>query len=74
MKKSKAFWGYIVLALVIYAVVQVLINSGVLNIYYQNMLITMCINIMLAVSLHIIAPPFCLTTEKAGISLGPSAM
>ena len=54
MKKSKVFWGYIVLALVIYAVVQVLINSGVLNIYYQNMLITMCINIMLAVSLHII--------------------
>ena len=54
MKKSKVFWGYIVLALVIYAVVQVLINSGVLNMYYQNMLITMCINIMLAVSLHII--------------------
>jgi len=54
MKKSKVFWGYAVLALVIYAVVQILITSGALDIYYQNMLITMCINIMLAVSLHIV--------------------
>lgn len=54
MKKSKVFWGYAVLALVIYAVVQVLISTNVLDIYYQNMLITMCINIMLAVSLHIV--------------------
>lgn len=54
MKKSKIFWGYIVLALVIYAVIQLLINNGVVTFYYQNMLITMCINIMLAVSLHII--------------------
>ncbi|KGR86755.1 branched-chain amino acid ABC transporter permease [Lysinibacillus odysseyi] len=54
MKKSKVFWGYIVLALVIYAVIQVLINNGTVTFYYQNMLITMCINIMLAVSLHII--------------------
>lgn len=54
MKKSKIFWGYIVLALVIYAVIQVLINNGTVTFYYQNMLITMCINIMLAVSLHII--------------------
>lgn len=54
MKKSKIFWGYVALALVIYAVVQVLINNGIVTFYYQNMLITMCINIMLAVSLHII--------------------
>lgn len=54
MKKSKIFWGYMALALVIYAVVQVLINNGIVTFYYQNMLITMCINIMLAVSLHII--------------------
>ncbi|MFB7157576.1 branched-chain amino acid ABC transporter permease [Lysinibacillus sp. NPDC056232] len=54
MKKSKVFWGYGVLALVIYAVVQILISTNVLDIYYQNMLITMCINIMLAVSLHIV--------------------
>ncbi|MFE3577197.1 branched-chain amino acid ABC transporter permease [Lysinibacillus sp. NPDC059133] len=54
MKKSKVFWGYGVLALVIYAVIQVLISTNILDIYYQNMLITMCINIMLAVSLHIV--------------------
>lgn len=54
MKKSKIFWGYIVLALVVYAVVQVLINNEILTFHSQNMLITMCINIMLAVSLHII--------------------
>ncbi len=54
MKKSKVFWGYIVLALVIYAIVQVLISGGMLDLYYQNILIQMCINIMLAVSLHIV--------------------
>ena len=54
MKKSKVFWGYIILALVVYAVVQFLINSETLNFYYQNTLITMCINIMLAVSLHLV--------------------
>ncbi|MFF5996367.1 branched-chain amino acid ABC transporter permease [Lysinibacillus sp. KU-BSD001] len=54
MKKSKIFWGYIALALVVYAVVQVLINTEAISYTHQNMLITMCINIMLAVSLHII--------------------
>ncbi len=54
MKKSKAFWSYSILALVIYAVVQVMISSGMIDAYYQNMLVTMCINIMLAVSLHIV--------------------
>ncbi|MFC7687815.1 branched-chain amino acid ABC transporter permease [Ureibacillus sp. GCM10028918] len=54
MKKSKAFWVFSVLALVIYAVVQGLISVGILDLYYQNILVQMCINIMLAVSLHII--------------------
>ncbi|MGE7666415.1 branched-chain amino acid ABC transporter permease [Ureibacillus composti] len=54
MKKSKSFWGYCLLALVIYAVVQLSISMQLLDLYYQNMLITMCINIMLAVSLHIV--------------------
>ena len=54
MKKSKVFWGYIILALVVYAIVQFLINGEIVNFYYQNMLITMCINIMLAVSLHLV--------------------
>lgn len=54
MKKSKAFWGFLVLALVIYAVVQGMISGGMLDLYYQNILIQMCINVMLAVSLHIV--------------------
>lgn len=54
MKKSKVFWGYAIIALVIYIVVQALISFGMVNMHYQNMLITMCINIMLAVSLHLV--------------------
>ena len=54
MKKSKAFLGYSILALVIYAVVQGMIMGGMIDSYYQNILVTMCINIMLAVSLHIV--------------------
>ncbi|MEK9200121.1 branched-chain amino acid ABC transporter permease [Ureibacillus sp. 179-F W5.1 NHS] len=54
MKKSKAFWVYIIFALVIYTIVQVMISGGSLDLYYQNILIQMCINIMLAVSLHIV--------------------
>ncbi|WPK13155.1 branched-chain amino acid ABC transporter permease [Lysinibacillus louembei] len=54
MKKSKVFWGYAIIALVIYIVVQALISFGMVNMHYQNMLITMCINVMLAVSLHLV--------------------
>ncbi|RHW36198.1 branched-chain amino acid ABC transporter permease [Lysinibacillus yapensis] len=54
MKKSKVFWGLCLLAIIFYAVVQVMISGGILDMYYQSILIQMCINIMLAVSLHII--------------------
>lgn len=54
MKKSKVFWLYLVLALIIYGVVNVLINNGTLDMYYSNLLITILINIMLAVSLHLV--------------------
>ncbi|GGG28804.1 ABC transporter [Lysinibacillus alkalisoli] len=54
MKKSKIFWSYLILALVIYAVGQALISLNIIDMYYKNMLITMCINIMLAVSLHVV--------------------
>ncbi|MEG0383370.1 branched-chain amino acid ABC transporter permease [Solibacillus cecembensis] len=54
MKKSKVFWSYLALALVIYAVVQFLISGNMVSYASQNMLITMCINIMLAVSLHVV--------------------
>ncbi|WCN37488.1 branched-chain amino acid ABC transporter permease [Aneurinibacillus uraniidurans] len=54
MKRTKGFWLSIVGALALYAVIQFLITSGVLNDFYQNMLITIVINIILAVSLHLI--------------------
>lgn len=54
MKLSKRFWGFIIAALVIYSVVQVLITTGTLNPFYSNTLIFICINIMLAVSLHLV--------------------
>ncbi|BAU29859.1 amino acid/amide ABC transporter membrane protein 2 (HAAT family) [Aneurinibacillus soli] len=54
MKQTKGFWLSIVGALALYAVIQFLIMSGALNDFYQNMLITIVINIILAVSLHLI--------------------
>ena len=54
MKKAKRFWAFIVLAVVIYSVVQLLISTGVLGSYYSNTLILMAINIILAVSLHLV--------------------
>ena len=54
MKKAKRFWLFIVLAVVIYSVVQLLITTGVFGSYYSNTLILMAINIILAVSLHLV--------------------
>lgn len=54
MKKSKQFWGFIILAVVIYTVVQLLISSGAMNVFYSNTLIFIAINIILAVSLHLV--------------------
>ncbi|QTD41544.1 branched-chain amino acid ABC transporter permease [Sporosarcina sp. Te-1] len=54
MKKSKRFWLFILLAVVIYSVVQLLITTGVFGSYYSNTLILMAINIILAVSLHLV--------------------
>jgi branched-chain amino acid transport system permease protein len=54
MKKSKGFWLSIVLAFVVFIVVQVLISGGFLNIYLVNALFFMAINIILAASLHLI--------------------
>jgi branched-chain amino acid transport system permease protein len=54
MKKSKQFWVFIGVAIVVYAVVQMMINGGNLNSFYTNTLIFMSINIMLAVSLHLV--------------------
>lgn len=54
LKKAKRFWLFIVLAVVIYSVVQLLITTGVFGSYYSNTLILMAINIILAVSLHLV--------------------
>lgn len=54
MKKSKVFWLFIIVALIGYGVVNMLINNGVLDLYYSNLLITIMINVILAVSLHLI--------------------
>lgn len=54
MKKSKQFWVFAVLAIAIYAAVQLMISGGFLNNFYSNTLIFMGINIMLAVSLHLV--------------------
>ncbi|WJY27777.1 MULTISPECIES: branched-chain amino acid ABC transporter permease [Sporosarcina] len=54
MKKSKQFWVFAGLAIVFYAAVQFAISGGFLNNFYSNTLIFMGINIMLAVSLHLV--------------------
>ncbi|RTR36080.1 branched-chain amino acid ABC transporter permease [Robertmurraya yapensis] len=54
MKKVKGFWIYVVLSAVIYGVIQLLINGGILNPFYANTLIFIGINIILAVSLHLV--------------------
>ena len=54
MKISKKFWTFIAIAVIVYAVVQFLISTSVLNPFYTNALIFICINIMLAVSLHLV--------------------
>lgn len=54
MKKSKQFWIFAVFAIAIYAAIQFMISGGFLNNFYSNTLIFMGINIMLAVSLHLV--------------------
>lgn len=54
IKRSKGFWLSIVLSLAAFFVLQYLISSGQLNPFYTNMIFSICINIMLAVSLHLI--------------------
>jgi len=53
-KRAKGFWLSILLSLILFGVIQGLISSGVLNAFYQNTLILIGINIILAASLHLI--------------------
>lgn len=50
--KTNLIWT--VLILVIFAVVSVLMQTGVINTYYESTIFTICINIILAVSLNLI--------------------
>ncbi|MEH7009347.1 branched-chain amino acid ABC transporter permease [Neobacillus niacini] len=54
MNKIKKFWLFLILAVVVYGIGQALIQTGILNAFYSNMLILMIINIILAVSLHLV--------------------
>ncbi|WP_342600954.1 branched-chain amino acid ABC transporter permease [Psychrobacillus sp. FSL H8-0483] len=54
MKKSKQFWSFIAVAVLVYVIVQFLIFNGTLNQFYSNTLIVISINIILAVSLHLV--------------------
>ncbi|MEK4870433.1 MULTISPECIES: branched-chain amino acid ABC transporter permease [Niallia] len=54
MKKSKAFWIFLILSALIYGVIQFLMTGGWIDSLYSNMIILMAINIMLAVSLHLV--------------------
>jgi branched-chain amino acid transport system permease protein len=54
MKKVTKFWLFLILAVVVYGIGQALIQTGILNAFYSNMLILMMINIILAVSLHLV--------------------
>lgn len=53
-KHSKGFWLSILLAFIVFFLIQFLIVNGQLNPFYQNMFYLICINIILAVSLHLI--------------------
>ncbi|WP_018132309.1 branched-chain amino acid ABC transporter permease [Effusibacillus pohliae] len=52
--QNKSFWTGIVVSLLIYAVCEVLIDTGVLNDFAESTLILICINIILGVSLNLI--------------------
>jgi branched-chain amino acid transport system permease protein len=54
LKRINGFWISIVLALVFFVAVQLLISGGILNTFYINTLFFIVINIILAVSLHLI--------------------
>ncbi|HEY4532021.1 MAG TPA: branched-chain amino acid ABC transporter permease [Kurthia sp.] len=54
MKKSKVFWLYLAIAVATYFVINTLINNETIDMYYSNLLITIMINVILAVSLHLV--------------------
>lgn len=53
-KKVKGFWLFVVLSIIVYFAVQMAANTGMINNYHVNTLVYICINIILAVSLHLV--------------------
>ena len=53
-KKSKQFWPFVIASVLVYVIVQLLISNGIMNQFYSNTLIYIAINIILAVSLHLV--------------------
>jgi branched-chain amino acid transport system permease protein len=53
-KRAKGFWFSVLLSLIFFAVIQIMISGGNLNPFYQNTLMLIGINIILATSLHLI--------------------
>jgi branched-chain amino acid transport system permease protein len=54
IKRLNSFLIFIIAAIIVYAVVQFLINGQLLNDFYINTLFVIVINIILAISLHLI--------------------
>ncbi|WP_338472029.1 branched-chain amino acid ABC transporter permease [Niallia sp. XMNu-256] len=54
IKLTKGFWLSILLAVAVFFIIQYLILGGQINPFYQNMIFTISIHIILAVSLHLI--------------------
>lgn len=54
MKKTNGFWLFLIVSIIVYGLVQLLISTGILNAFYSNTLIFIVINIILAVSLHLV--------------------
>lgn len=53
-KRAKGFWLSILLSFIFFAVIQLMISGGTLNPFYQNTLMFIGINIILATSLHLV--------------------
>ncbi|PLR86528.1 branched-chain amino acid ABC transporter permease [Bacillus canaveralius] len=53
-KQTKGFWLSMAAAIAVFGIIQFLFMNELLNIYYENTLFSIAINIILAVSLHLI--------------------
>ncbi|MFJ8245620.1 branched-chain amino acid ABC transporter permease [Peribacillus asahii] len=54
LKRAKGFWLSILLSCIFFTIIQTMISGGLLNPFYQNTIMLIGINIILAASLHLI--------------------